>query len=239
METIDTFRPKYQAFLESNMSARAFCGQIGMNESHFYYWQAKICKEAARQNGEFLPVSISNHARKVVRHRKPAESVAIEYVLHKAVRKDDIERTIRCAAAPQAPIVKSYASSTVLATNLMAGKYVYSLPFYRQIEMMKRLGMDGYAVCDYYEGKSINYAVAHYDRLCRYVIDGRYRIDPNLVENGQRPVALTRKNYLFCKNHDAAEDAAVMYTKMGFRKFAKYMSGWLTYIPDYVHESDL
>lgn len=26
METIDTFRPKYQAFLESNMSARAFCG---------------------------------------------------------------------------------------------------------------------------------------------------------------------------------------------------------------------
>ncbi len=66
METIDTFRPKYQAFLESNMSARAFCGQIGMNESHFYYWQAKIRKEASRQNGEFLPVSINNHAGKVV-----------------------------------------------------------------------------------------------------------------------------------------------------------------------------
>ena len=46
--------------------------------------------------------------------------------------------------------------------------------------------------------------IDHYDRLCRYVIDGRYRIDTNLVENGQRPVALTRKNYLFCKNHDAA-----------------------------------
>lgn len=66
METIDTFRPKYQAFLESNMSARAFCGQIGMNESHFYYWQDKIRKEAARRNGEFLPVSINNHAGKVV-----------------------------------------------------------------------------------------------------------------------------------------------------------------------------
>lgn len=36
METTDTFRPKYQAFLESNMSAKAFCRQIGMNESHFY-----------------------------------------------------------------------------------------------------------------------------------------------------------------------------------------------------------
>lgn len=32
----------------------------------FYYWQAKIRKEAARQNGEFLPVSINNHAGKVV-----------------------------------------------------------------------------------------------------------------------------------------------------------------------------
>ena len=66
METIDTFRPKYQAFLESDMSARAFCGQIGMNESHFYYWQAKIRKEAAHRNGEFLPVSINDHVGKVV-----------------------------------------------------------------------------------------------------------------------------------------------------------------------------
>lgn len=79
--------------------------------------------------------------RKVVLHRKTAEYVAIEYVIHKAVRKDDIERTIRCAAAPQIPIAKSYAGSTLLA-NLMVGKYVDSLPFYRQIEMMKRLGMD-------------------------------------------------------------------------------------------------
>lgn len=66
METIDTFRPKYQSFLKINMSARAFCGQIGINESYFYYWQAKIRKEASRQNGEFLPVSINNHAGKVV-----------------------------------------------------------------------------------------------------------------------------------------------------------------------------
>lgn len=51
MEKIDTFRPKYQAFLKNNISAHAFCGQIGMNESHFYYWQVKIRKEAAHQNG--------------------------------------------------------------------------------------------------------------------------------------------------------------------------------------------
>lgn len=64
METIDTFRPKYQAFLESNMSD--LCVQIGMNESHFYYWQAKIREETSHRSGEFLPVSINNHSGKVV-----------------------------------------------------------------------------------------------------------------------------------------------------------------------------
>ena len=47
-------------------------------------------------------------------------------------------------------------------------------------------------------GKAINYAIDHYDRLCRYAIDVRYRIDTNLVENVQRIVALSSKN------HDAA-----------------------------------
>ena len=59
METIDTFRLTYQAFLESNLFVRAFYRQNGMKENHFYYWQVKIRKEAARQNGEFLPVSIN------------------------------------------------------------------------------------------------------------------------------------------------------------------------------------
>ena len=30
MGPIDTFKPKFQAFLESDMSARAYCGQIVM-----------------------------------------------------------------------------------------------------------------------------------------------------------------------------------------------------------------
>ena len=66
METIETFRPTYQAFLESDMTVRAFCRQIGMKENHFYYWQTRIRREAARRNGEFLPVSINNHSGKVV-----------------------------------------------------------------------------------------------------------------------------------------------------------------------------
>lgn len=88
-------------------------------------------------------------------------------------------------------------------------------------------------------GKAINYAIKLYARLCRYVIDGRYKIDTNLFENGQRPVALTRKNYLFCKNDDVAEDAAVMYTMIGCCKLAGVnVEAWLTYFLDHVHEYD-
>ena len=66
METIESFKPIYQAFLESNLTARDFCKKLEIPESRFYYWQKRIRDEAARSNGEFMPVSINNHAGKVV-----------------------------------------------------------------------------------------------------------------------------------------------------------------------------
>ena len=88
-------------------------------------------------------------------------------------------------------------------------------------------------------GKAINFARERFDRLSRYVIDGRYRIDSNLVENGQRPVAVGRKNYLFCGNDSAAEDAAVLYTMMGCCKAAGInVYDWLVYFLEHVHEYD-
>ena len=44
-------------------------------------------------------------------------------------------------------------------------------------------------------------------------MDGKYRIDNNLIENLARPIALG-KNYLFCGNHEGAEGAAVIYSFM-------------------------
>ncbi len=62
---------------------------------------------------------------------------------------------------------------------------------------------------------AINYAYGIYPRLGRYVVDGRYRIDNNLAENAVRPLALGRKNYLFCQNHEAAERTAMIYSLLG------------------------
>ncbi|MEA4868715.1 MAG: transposase domain-containing protein, partial [Rikenellaceae bacterium] len=46
----------------------------------------------------------------------------------------------------------------------------------------------------------------------RYVQDGRYNIDNNLIENVIRPLAIGRKNYLFCGNSDSAIRAGIVYS---------------------------
>jgi len=64
-------------------------------------------------------------------------------------------------------------------------------------------------------GKALSYTYSLFHRLSRYHLDGRYQIDNNLIENAIRPLAIGRKNYLFCGNHDAAENAAIMYSLLG------------------------
>jgi hypothetical protein len=63
--------------------------------------------------------------------------------------------------------------------------------------------------------KALTYTYSFFHRLSRYHLDGRYQMDNNLVENTLRPLALGRKNYLFCGNHDAAENTAIMYSLLG------------------------
>jgi len=78
-------------------------------------------------------------------------------------------------------------------------------------------------------GTAINYAYGIYPRLGRYVADGRYRIDNNLAENAVRPLALGRKNYLFCQNHEAAERTAMIYSLLGTCKVCGVNpTAWLT-----------
>ena len=64
-------------------------------------------------------------------------------------------------------------------------------------------------------GKAVSYTFSIYHRLVRYVSNGRYRIDCNPIENAIRPLALGRKNYLFCGNHNTAEDTALFYSFLG------------------------
>jgi transposase len=64
-------------------------------------------------------------------------------------------------------------------------------------------------------GIAIAYSLHLWPRLIRYLDNGRYEIDNNLIENSIRPVALGRKNYLFAGSHEGAQRAAMMYSFLG------------------------
>lgn len=61
-------------------------------------------------------------------------------------------------------------------------------------------------------GKALAYSIERWDKLCLYTTDGMLNIDNNPVENSIRPVAIGRKNYLFCGSHEAAKRTAMLYS---------------------------
>jgi len=92
--------------------------------------------------------------------------------------------------------------------------------------------------------QALTYTYSLFHRLTRYHLDGRYRIDNNLVENTIRPLALGRKNYMFCGNHDAAENAAIMYSLLGCCAASdvnprEWLTDVLTRIPYYNNDYSL
>ena len=61
-------------------------------------------------------------------------------------------------------------------------------------------------------GQAIAYTLTLWQRLIRYADQGRFNIDNNPIENSIRPIALGRKNYMFAGSHDAAKQAAIVYS---------------------------
>jgi transposase len=88
-------------------------------------------------------------------------------------------------------------------------------------------------------GKALRYTYNIYHKLTRYHLDGKLKIDNNLGENAIRPIALGRKNWLFCGNHDSAENAAIMYSMLGCCKAHEVnFREWLVFFLNNIHNYD-
>lgn len=86
-------------------------------------------------------------------------------------------------------------------------------------------------------GQAIAYTLGLWPRLTRYTQHGQVEIDNNLVENSIRPVAIGRKNYLFAGSHEAAQQAAMIYSFLGTCKINniepyEWLKNTLQRIPD-------
>ena len=123
-------------------------------------------------------------------------------------KKDDSQRVL-AVIAELYKLEKSLKGRTPDERYLQRKKKAFPLlrKLYRLVrEQRKRtLPQSPYA-------KALNYAWPQRVAVLRYLRDGRYEIDNNLIENQMRPVALGRKNYLFAGSHDGAKRAAVLYT---------------------------
>jgi transposase len=64
-------------------------------------------------------------------------------------------------------------------------------------------------------GQAIDYALARWVALTRYLEDGRLEIDNNLCENAIRPTAIGKKNFLFIGHPEAGQRSAVIYSVLG------------------------
>jgi hypothetical protein len=64
-------------------------------------------------------------------------------------------------------------------------------------------------------GQALAYSLSRWKELRVYTGDGKLSIDNNAVERSIRPVAVGRKNYLFCGSHAAARRSAMLYSLMG------------------------
>ena len=61
-------------------------------------------------------------------------------------------------------------------------------------------------------GKAVSYTLGQWDRLARYIEDGRLRPDNNLAENAIRPFVVGRKNWLFSGHPRGAKASAALYS---------------------------
>ena len=82
-------------------------------------------------------------------------------------------------------------------------------------------------------GRAMGYMLKRKQRMMHYLTDGKLSIDTNPIENGIRPIAVGRKNYLFAGSHDAAQRAAIFYSLFACCKMHEVEPlGWIT---DVIH----
>lgn len=92
--------------------------------------------------------------------------------------------------------------------------------------------------------RAIDYTLALWDRLGHFIGHGEVEIDTNLTENGIRPTAVGKKNWLFVGSETTGQRAAIIYTLIECAKrHGHNPEAWLTDVlnrlPGMTNQDDL
>ena len=171
-----------------------------------------------------LPIGCWAHARRYFEEALKEDNVRASYALEQIGLLYDVERR---ADQEQLSYDQRADLRARLSYPIMVAFEKWMLKEHPQVLPKGRIG------------KAIRYTYNIFPKLTRYHLDGRLKIDNNLGENAIRPIALGRKNWLFCGNHDAAENAAIMYSMLGCCKANEVnFRDWLVYFLNNIHRYD-
>lgn len=88
-------------------------------------------------------------------------------------------------------------------------------------------------------GKAVAYALPLWDNMYVYLLHGHLQIDNNGIENAIRPIAIGRKNYMFCGSHQSAQNAAMIYSLFATcHKHGVNPHEWLTDVLRKINDPD-
>ena len=88
-------------------------------------------------------------------------------------------------------------------------------------------------------GAAVTYGINQWEKLTRFLEDGRIELSNNLAERSIKPIVIGRKNFLFCNTPRGAKAAAVIYSIIETAKENKLNPyNYLVYLFDHLHNMD-
>src|SRR6516165_2817370 len=151
--------------------------------------------------GKILAVGCWAHVRREffdARHNQPRE---VHYVLGLIAQLYDVEDEVRGRSDQER----------------LAARQERSLPVLKRLEEYLR-EQRAVALPKSQFGKAINYALNQWPALLLYASDGRLEIDNNASERTLRPLAISRKNWLFFGSDRGGETAAILMSILASAK---------------------
>ena len=152
------------------------------------------------QKDDITQLNCMAHARRYFMEARDNDAARADYVLEQIQQLYAIERDCKLKELDygQRKEVRGKEAAPILESlgKWMKGQYIQTVPKSPI-------------------GKAMAYSIERWDKLCLYTTNGMLSIDNNPVENSIRPVAIGRKNYLFCGSHEAAKRTAQLYSLLG------------------------
>ncbi|HRP45867.1 MAG TPA: IS66 family transposase [Ginsengibacter sp.] len=156
-------------------------------------------ESVARSNPKMKLINCMAHARRKFVEASNSDPPEAKYYLSKVGKLYYLEKQLR---EENADYATRYEKRQEIAVPILAELKEWMNELLLQRTVLPKSPL----------GKAIAYSMNRWEGLCAYTQDGKLEIDNNYIENMVRPLALGRKNYLFAKNHDTAQNLACLYS---------------------------